>query len=94
MEHWNMKKVGNGGSCLFEHAADERRWALELNFVTGNGTAALSGNYGNAGRAARAAFSAQLLLQDQEKPWKTLEELAGHTQTSGHQYEHLPPNTL
>jgi hypothetical protein len=46
------------GSCLFEHVADER-WALELNFVISTARAALSGNYGNAGRAARKAFSAK-----------------------------------
>jgi hypothetical protein len=81
------------GSCLFEYA--DERWALELNFVTGTGRAALSVNYGNAGRAARKTFSAKSALDPgPRKALKILIELAGHTRTSGHRYEHLPPNTV
>lgn len=82
------------GSCLFQHAADEK-WALELNFVAGTGRAELSGNYGNAGRAAREAFSAKSAFDPgPRKALKILTEVAGHTRTSGHQYEHLLPNTV
>jgi hypothetical protein len=59
------------------------------------GRSALSVNYGKAGMAAHEAFSARSALDPgPRKALKILIELAGHTRTSGHRYEHLPPNTV